>query len=711
MTDDLLDLFDPDRVAVVGATPREGSVGRAITRNLESYTGDVVAVNPNYDDVLGVPTVDTVEEAGDVDLAVVAVPAADAVEAVEDLGRHEVPHAVVVTAGFKEAGPDGAELQRQLTDAAETHGVDVVGPNCLGVLSTPRKLNATFSPADAAEGQVSFMSQSGALITAVLDYAGSHGMGFRHVVSLGNKAMLDETDFVEAWRTDDDTDVVAAYLEGVEDSRRFVEEARETVEDTPVVALKSGVTERGARAVSSHTGTMAGSERAYDAALRKAGAIRADSVQEMFDYTRAFHQPPPEFTGVAVVTNAGGPGVMAADATEDTDLELATLSEETRRRLEEMLPEAAAAENPVDVLGDADHSRFHEAAEIVADDPGVAALLVIACPTAVLSFDDLADTVEELQNHTELPLLTSFMTVDSEVERKLGNADTPNYFDPAAAVDSLQTLYRYREYRDRQYSEPPEYEVEHDRVEKVLAGDEHQLGVESMDLLEAYGIDTPESTVVDSPAAATEFARHLDGDVALKVVSPDIVHKTDVGCVEVGIGPEDAGEAYERVVANARYHSPEARLHGVQVQEMVDVDAGVETIVGVNRDSQFGHLLMFGVGGIYVEVYEDVEFELAPLTPEEARRMIDDVDASPLLKGARGRSEVDVDAVADVLLRISQLVRDHPEITELDINPLVALEDGAVAVDLRATVDHSQRKSEALEAAGDTVEAAGGGSL
>ncbi|MGK2230348.1 MAG: acetyl coenzyme A synthetase (ADP forming)-like protein [Methanobacteriota archaeon] len=691
---DLLRLFEPERVAVVGATPREGSVGRGVMENLRSFDGDVVGVNPKHDDVLGFPCYDDIPSVpGSVDLAVVAVPAESAVDVVDSLGERGVKNVVVLTAGFSESGGGGAERETALAEAAERHSVRLVGPNSLGVTSTPSSLNATFGSASPREGNVSFMSQSGAFITAAVDWANDARMGFRHIVSLGNKSVLDETEFAEAWGEDDGTAVIVGYLEGVEDGGRFVRVLRRVTRETPVVLVKSGRTDEGARAVSSHTGTLAGSDRAYETALRKAGVIRADDVEELFDFARALDALSlPEGDGVAVVTNAGGPGVMATDAVGDTSLSLADLTDGTYEALDGALPDAASVYNPVDILGDAPPERFADAVEAVADDPGVSASLVIACPTTTFDFDALAETL--VGTDVEIPLVASLMGGEATREARdvLSESDIPTYFDPARAVRSLEAVADYRRAKRRRTGEVRDFDVNRQKARRILetARDDGRLGVEATPLLEAYGIPTPESDVVGSPNEAVQVAEGIDGDVVMKIVSPDILHKSDIGGVRVGVTQDDVRDVYEDLVSRARSYQPDADVLGVQVQETVEVDDGVETIVGFSRDPQFGSLVVFGLGGVFVEVFEDTSFGIAPVTDTEAREMVDGIDASPLLHGARGSQPVDTEAVVETVERVSALASDFPSILELDINPLVASADGVSAVDLRLTVDKEE---------------------
>ena len=694
-------LFGPERVAVIGASESEGSVGRAITSNLlASYEGEVLAVNPNADEVLDLPCHDDIGDVDapeTVDVAVVVVPPHIAVDAIRQSGEVGIENVVVITAGFGETGSDGAARERELREVAEEYDLNLVGPNSLGVMSTPKGLNATFGNEMATEGDVSFMSQSGAFVTAVLDWAAERDVGFKDIVSLGNKAILDEGDFVAEWGDDPETDVILGYLEDIDDGEEFIRTAREVTQDTPIVLVKSGRTDAGASAAASHTGAMAGSERAYEAGLEQAGTLRVESVQELFDYAQILSgQPLPDGEEIAIVTNAGGPGVMTTDAVGDSDLSLAEFTDETFETLRETMPEAANIYNPVDIIGDAPAERFESALETVLADDNVSMAVVVACPTAVLSFEELAEVVVEQQQQSGLPVATTLMGGKSvgAGQEILAEAGIPQYFDPARAVGSLDALTEYRNISEREFQAPDTFDVDRDRAREILQSasrrDTNRLGVEAMELLDAYGIPTPQGAVVDSPGEAEAIAEEIGEEVVMKIVSPDILHKSDIGGVEVGVPPEEVRDTYEDLVVRARNYQSDATILGVQIQEMVDLDSGTETILGMNRDPQFGPLLLFGLGGIFVEVLEDTTVRVAPVSEPEASAMLDDIESAPLLQGARGREPVDRAALVETVQRLSQLVTDFPAIVELDINPLVATPDGVKAVDLRLTLDQEE---------------------
>jgi acetyl coenzyme A synthetase (ADP forming)-like protein len=695
---ELATLFGPDRVAVVGATESDGSVGRAVTENLlGEYDGEVVAVNPSTDAVLGLSCHDSLADVdAPVDVAVVVVPPSVALDVVRQAGESGIEHVVVITAGFGETGARGATREQELRDIADEHDLNLVGPNSLGIINTARGLNATFGPESPQQGSISFMSQSGAFVTAVVDWANDRDLGFKNVVSLGNKAVLDESDFVAEWGDDPDTDVILGYLEDVVDGRSFLAAARDVTAETPMVVVKSGRTEAGASAAASHTGAMAGSEQAYEAAFEQAGVLRVATVQELFDYASILAgQPLPDTDGVAIVTNAGGPGVLTTDAVGDAALSLASFTDETLAGFRDTLPDGANVYNPVDIIGDAPVERFEAALDLALADPNVGATVVVACPTATFEFADLAETVADLRADYGKPVAVTLMGGSSTraANERLAAAGIPTYFDPARAVESLDALREYREVRGREAVEPSEFDVDRDRAREILedaaSRGTTRIGVEGMGLLEAYGIPTPDGEVVSGRPDAVAAARRVGGgdDVVMKVVSPDILHKSDIGGVAIGVSPEEAADTYEDLVTRARNYQPDAAVLGVQVQELRDTEAGVETIVGLNRDPSFGPLVLFGLGGIFVEVLEDATLRVAPVTEPDARSMLDDIEAAPLLRGARGRDPVDEDALVEVVQRLSQLATDFPAIVELDVNPLVATSGGATAVDLRLTID------------------------
>ena len=691
-------LFCPDSVAVIGASRSEDKIGHAVLKNIidSGFEGEIYPVNPKAEEILGHRAHGSVVDvAGNVDLAVIVVPAAIVLDVMEECGQKGVEAAIVISAGFEEIGKEGAERQRRLVEIAEEHEIRVLGPNVLGVIDTACPLNASFAAHMPGKGKLGFMSQSGALCVAVLDLAVAEGIGFSRFVSLGNKADVNETALFRQWREDPGTEAALAYIEGVSDGQAFVEAAQALAGQKPVVALKSGITEAGSEAVSSHTGSLAGSERAYRAAFRKAGVLWANEWRDLFDWGLALTQQPAlRGRHVAVVTNAGGPGILTTDALGPSGLSLARFSEETIETLREVLPEEAATGNPVDVLGDAGPQRYGAALRASLGDSNVDGAVVILTPQVLTDIEGTAQVLVEVAADTEKPILGCFMGEETTREgaRLLKEHGVPNYPSPDRAVAAFDAVRQYWAYREREACEPERFDVDGDRVRQALdeacePGEAVTLvEVEARDVVSAYGIPIPEARLAQTSGEAVEIAEEIGFPVVLKIASPDILHKSDVGGIEVGLSdPDEVRQAYDRVMSRARQHAPDGEIWGALVQEMVK--GGKEIIVGMKRDPQFGPLMMFGLGGIYVEVLEDVTFRLAPVAAGEARAMIDEIDASPLLRGARGGTAVDLEAIVEIIQRASQLAVDFPEITALDLNPVVAKPDGALAIDARLSME------------------------
>ncbi|MGW8251309.1 MAG: acetate--CoA ligase family protein, partial [Anaerolineales bacterium] len=552
---------------------------------------------------------------------------------------------------------------------------------------------ASFSAGTPPKGPMAFMSQSGALGTAVLDIALAGRLGLSKFVSLGNKADVNETDLLKAWADDDDTNVIMIYSEGMQNGQEFIEVARRTTRHKPVIAIKSGVTQAGSRAVSSHTGSLAGSEQAYEAAFQQAGILRADSMEALFDMALAIgYQPDLAGERIAIITNAGGPGILATDALERAGLTITRFDVETIHALEQYLPDAASAANPVDVLGDALADRYKFALKTVANDSNVDGILVILTPQAMTEIDDTATAIGELSSEIDKPILACFMG-EARVAPGvaiLNQHGIPNYPFPERAARAFRAMADERIARSRPMPEFVEFEVDQQSVreliERVKSEDRVSIGdFEARTILEAYGMKIPQSEIADTPEKAIEVANRIGYPVVLKIASPDILHKTDVGGVKVGLeNADDVRDAFELMVYRAQRYVPEARVLGCLVQQMVPA-GGVEVLVGMNRDPQFGPLVTFGLGGIYVETLKDVTFRVAPFSPEEAENMLDEIRAHAILDGVRGKPAMDKQAIVDTLLRIGQLVQDFPQIAELDINPLMVYprDQGAIAIDMR----------------------------
>lgn len=691
----LEEFFSPRSIAVVGVSREKGKVGHAVFDNLLAggFPGPVYPVNPAADAVHGHTCYASVTDIpGPVELAIVVVPAEAAPSVVGECGQAGIRAVVVISAGFRETGPEGAALEHQLLETARNHGIRLVGPNCLGVISTSAALNASFAPIVPSAGSVSFMSQSGALGTAILDWAAGQGIGLAHFVSLGNKADVSEVDLVRAWSSSPETEVVVAYLEAITDGRGFVQSVRELTATKPFIALTAGSSDAGARAVSSHTGSLAGSRAAYDAAFRASGAIAARTIEELFDFAEGFaRQPLPTGPGTAILTNAGGPAIIATDACEELGLTLASLEPETVAALRAVLPAAASLYNPVDILGDADSDRYAAAADILVRDPGVRSLIAIITPQAMTDTAHIALEIARLAGDSGVTTLAVFMG-DSRVAdgvRILRAGGVPEYSFPERAVATLGAMERQR----RRLDEPPRapVHVEADR-ETVRGLIEHARAADRTFITEAsaqrvavaYGLTVPAGGIAPDLNAARALAKEMGYPVVLKIASPDILHKSDIGGIAMDVGSQkELDEEYERIMSRVRQRMREARVWGVTVQEQLP--PGREVIIGVNRHPSFGPLLMFGLGGIYVEVLQDVTFRLCPVSLDEAHAMISEIRSFGLLRGARGQAVADLDAVADVIVRVSALAMDFTEITELDVNPLIVGDrgQGAVAADIR----------------------------
>ncbi len=537
------------------------------------------------------------------------------------------------------------------------------------------------------------MSQSGALGTAVLDWALAGRLGLSKFVSLGNKADVDETELLKAWADDENSKIIMIYVEGLPNGQEFIRTARQVSRKKPIVAVKSGVTQSGSRAVSSHTGSLAGSEQAYQAAFNQAGVLRADSMQTMFDIALALgYQPVLENDRIAIVTNAGGPGILATDALERSGMSLARFKPETILALQEYLPDAASAANPVDVLGDARSDRYRQAMELVAADPNVDGLLIVLTPQAMTEIEDTARAVVELTRKITKPLLACFM---GEARVRAGinileHGGVPNFGFPERAAGAFRAMSDYRAIRERPEPEYSTFEADRPAVQAVFdrVRSEGRVSIgdaEARDIQRAYGLRLPDSQLAPTPEEAVIIASEIGYPVVLKIASPDILHKTDVGGVKVGLNRAgEVRDAFELMTYRAQRYVPEARLWGCLVQEMVPA-GGIEILVGMNRDPQFGPLVTFGLGGIYVETLKDVTFRIAPFSRQDAENMLKEIRTHALLDGVRGQPAVDKEAIIDTLLRIGQLVQDFPEIVELDINPLIVYPQGqgAISIDMR----------------------------
>ena len=692
-------LFSPKSIAIIGASRTEGKLGYAVLANIieSGFSGEIYPVNPKADQILGLSCYSDLKNIqGEIDLAVIVIPAKYVIGTLEACGERGVGSVIVISAGFRETGHEGLMAERKMAEIAQKYQMRIVGPNCLGVIDTLAPMNASFAVGIPRQGKIAFMSQSGALCTSILDIALAQDVGFSRFVSLGNKADLNEIDFLQTWAEDPESNVVMAYLEGIADGARFIDVARQMTKRKPVIAIKSGSTSAGSRAVSSHTGTLAGSERAYEAAFKQAGVIRAGSVGDLFDLSIALaRQPLPRNERVAIITNAGGPGIMATDAIERCGLSLASLGQETMDQIRQALPSAASVLNPVDVLGDALAVRYRSALQLVTADPSVGALIVILTPQFMTEIEETARAVGQVADRSEIPVIACFMgEANTEAGVQILTAhNVPNYIVPERAVAALKTMVEQRQWQERPLPEFENFDVDRDRVgqifEQVRADGRLQIGdAEARDILEAYRIPIPASKLCKTTEEAVAFAEEIGYPVVMKIASPDILHKTDIGGVRLNIeGTTDVRDSFDLLTFRALRYMPDAEIWGCLVQQQIR--GGKEIITGMNRDPQFGPLVMFGLGGIYVEVLKDVSFRIAPFSRREADEMMREIRSFNLLRGVRGQARSDIEVIGDTLLKLSQLVTDFPEIVEMDINPLMVFEEGrgVMGIDMRLVLE------------------------
>jgi acetyltransferase len=696
----LQNFFCPDSVAVIGAAREEKKVGRIIFDNIinSGYKGKLFPVNLKADKIHGIKCYHSVLDIpNDLDLAIIVIPAQFVSQVLEECSKKNMKWAIVISAGFKETGIEGAKRERQLIEKAKDYGIRILGPNCLGIIDTECPINATFSPHMPPRGKIGFISQSGALGTSILDWAKTNKIGISKFVSLGNKADISENDLFDDWENEKDTEVITAYLEGVKYGREFIRISSKVSKKKPIIVIKSGNTDAGARAVSSHTGTLAGSAKAYDAAFKQAGIIRANNTRDLFNYATAFsYQPLPKGKKVVIITNAGGPGIMATDECDKSNIFLASLGKETIDSLKEFLPEAANFYNPVDILGDALADRYKKTLEVIVKDSNVDAVVVLLSPQAMTQPYRTASAIVEVMENSgkSIPVLTSFMG-GSEVKKAvkfLAEKNIPNFDIPEEAIDTLKVMMEHTDWKSRKSFPIEDFNVNKGRVKKIFYQCQNEgrleLGeMEAREILEAYDIRMPKAELACDIDEAKEIAGRIGYPLVLKIVSPNILHKTDVGGVKIGIDNEkELEENYNQILFSASKYMPDANIRGILVQEFIKDKK--ETIIGMSEDPQFGPMIMFGLGGIYVEALKDVSFRIAPLSRQVAREMIEEIKTIKLLKGTRGEDPSDIDSIIEIILRVSQLVTDFPEILEMDINPLFVKKqgEGSIAGDVRIRI-------------------------
>lgn len=694
----LNNFFNPKSIAVIGASRTPGKVGHDILKNIirYGYDGAVYPINPTADEILGRKAYPLLQDVPDkIDLAVVVIPSKNVPDVIGQCGAKGINSAIVISAGFRESGIEGSKLEAELINKAREAGVRVIGPNCLGMIDTHSKINASFAAGMPAKGNIGFFSQSGALCLAILDRALPDEIGFSKFISMGNKADISDIDIMQALAEDENTKVILGYIEGVGDGRRFMEVAAEVSGKKPVIILKSGITSSGAKAASSHTGALAGREAAFDSAFKQSGVIRVDTINELFNYAVAFaSQPLPKGPNIAVITNSGGPGILAADACDKAGLQLIPLHKELVDELRTFLPPVASFYNPIDILGDAGADRYEKAINTALKDERINGVMALLTPTAMVDADATAMAIVNISGSIDRPILTSFMgkkTVGPAI-KTLTKYGVPNYSYPEEAVSSINAMYRYhlrinrpeKTYRNFSGMKENAFQV----FENARKENRDRLSeLEMHDVLHAYGFPLPKSLFARTSEEAVAAAKGIGYPIVMKIISPQIVHKSDIGGVRVNLkNKKDVENAFFDITTHVKNLMPTAHIYGVLIQEMVPT--GKEIIIGITKDPQFGHMIMFGLGGIYVEVLKDISFRIVPLSREDAHEMIRETKMFPLLRGVRGETEADIEAIEKSLLVLSQMAVDFPQIIEADINPLLVRKrgQGVVAIDARFTI-------------------------
>jgi acetyl coenzyme A synthetase (ADP forming)-like protein len=718
-------LFAPGSIAVIGASQNPEKVGHAIVKNLLEcgYPGKIYPINPREEQILGLRCSKTVselissekkEDFTGVDLAIIAIPASRVLEAVKECAGNKINLVIVISAGFKETGPEGLELEKKLTTFCHEHKIRLLGPNCVGLLHTHTPVNASFARGFPQKGHISFISQSGAMLVSIIDWSKAAGLGFSHFVSLGNKADLNETDFLEYAGWDPATRVILCYLEDIVDGPKFLEKASRISTHKPIIVLKAGSSPAGARAATSHTGALAGSDSAYDAAFKQSAVLRVENMEELFDMAFAFaNQPLPEGDRIAIITNSGGPGILTTDRLEKAGLHIARFAAETSRQLRTFLPPEASIYNPVDVLGDAGAERYRFALEKVLSDPQVDGVIALLCPTATTDSREVAHSIMEIRKEIpEKPLLSVFMGGKEiqEGQNILREARIPCYTFPERAVAAMEGMVRYRRNsaalhekiellkkiakKAQEESEPysPFYNTAQVKAIFYDALRERRvvlLGHEGIKVLSAFKIPVAPSKLAKDAEEAARIAEEVGFPVVLKIASPKILHKSDIGGVVAGL--ENGWEVkrhFEEIMHRVQRFVPDAPFYGIEVQKMMPT--GMEIIIGSSYDIQFGHLLVFGLGGIYVNLFQDFSLRLAQnLEEPDIDEMIKETKAYHLLRGFRGSNPLDIHSLKDTLLKTARLVTTFPEIREMDINPLLVYEKGVCAVDVKITLSHN----------------------
>ena len=682
--------LSPKSIAVIGASDKEGSVGRAITSNImKGYTGTVFPISPTRDTVFDQKAYKSVLDVPDeIDLAVIITKNTIVPIVLEECGKKKIQGAIVITAGFKEVDEEGKKLEEQLKDIAKKYNLQVIGPNCLGVmnLDPDTMMNSTFLKITPKSGEIALVSQSGAICAALVEDASAQGIGFSAVISMGNKADMTEIDVLKMLAEHEQTKVIVMYLEDMGDGQEFLKVCKQITKQNvvkkPVLVLKSGRSPEGAKAAMSHTGALMGSDEIYDALLQQSGAIRVDTMEELFDYATAFSkQPLPTNGDLVIVSNAGGPAIISTDSCSKLGIKMAKI-EEIRSKIDAVIPPWGSSRNPVDIVGDADFNRFENVLNEVLQHENVGSVISMCTPSATLNYDKLAEVIVKMSKKYKKTMLASLMGLDEGITNReiLAAGDVPYYTYAEGSIRALKAMLRFVEWVKSPDGNITKFEVDKDKAKSIFdkvkaEGRTNLLEDEGREILDAYGFPLPQSIVATTEDEAVDAANKIGYPIVMKISSPQIVHKSDAGGVKVNLTNDDeTRDGFRTIMENAKKYDSNAEIKGVLIVEMVK--GGKEMIIGSKLEPGMGPVVMLGMGGIYVEILKDVTFRLAPLTDQEANDMISSIKTKKLLDGVRGEEPSDINKLSECIQRLSQLVSDFKEIKELDMNPVLVMEKG-----------------------------------
>jgi len=682
--------LSPKSIAVIGASDKEGSVGRAITSNImKGYTGTVFPISPTRDTVFDQKAYKSVLDVPDeIDLAVIITKNTIVPIVLEECGKKKIQGAIVITAGFKEVDEEGKKLEEQLKDIAKKYNLQVIGPNCLGVMNLDPQtmMNSTFLKITPKSGEIALVSQSGAICAALVEDASAQGIGFSAVISMGNKADMTEIDVLKMLAEHEQTKVIVMYLEDMGDGQEFLKVCKQITKQNvvkkPVLVLKSGRSPEGAKAAMSHTGALMGSDEIYDALLQQSGAIRVDTMEELFDYATAFSKQPLPLEGdLVIVSNAGGPAIISTDSCSKLGIKMAKI-EEIRSKIDEVIPPWGSSRNPVDIVGDADFNRFENVLNEVLQHKNVGSVISMCTPSATLDYDKLAEVIVKMSKKYKKTMLASLMGLDEGITNReiLAAGDVPYYTYAEGSIRALKAMLRFVDWVKSPDGTITNFEVDKDKAKSIFdkvkaEGRTNLLEDEGREILDAYGFPLPQSIVATTEDEAVSSANKIGYPIVMKISSPQIIHKSDAGGVKVNLTNDDeTRDGFRTIMENARKYDSDAEIKGVLIVEMVK--GGKEMIIGSKLEPGMGPVVMLGMGGIYVEILKDVTFRLAPLTDKEANDMISSIKTKKLLDGVRGEEPSDINKLSECIQRLSQLVSDFKEIKELDMNPVLVMEKG-----------------------------------